>query len=168
MICFEALLTMWHPLYGFYIFNSTNCCKNVTYLKVNSFCIVLLCSKKRYGCVLQNPDIPIVPACVTMLRHLLHHDYTLRHNLSHDPAIYYDLVRGQLLPTPTCVGNVVSLECRNVTEPAQCLKTSVILGNPKKLEKIGAAIFHPSTRLHERSLTPFLFFSFFVIRFLRN
>lgn len=42
---------------------------------------------------LQSPNIPVVPACVTMLRHLLHHDYTLRRNLSHDPTIYYDLVR---------------------------------------------------------------------------
>ncbi|XP_070189691.1 rotatin-like isoform X1 [Littorina saxatilis] len=45
----------------------------------------------------QNPNIPVVPACVTMLRHLLHHDYTLRHNLSHDPNVYYDLLRVSLM-----------------------------------------------------------------------
>ncbi|XP_076470158.1 rotatin-like isoform X2 [Babylonia areolata] len=45
----------------------------------------------------QNPSLALVPACVTILRHLLHHDYTLRHNLTHDPDIYYDLVRASVL-----------------------------------------------------------------------
>ncbi|KAK7504713.1 hypothetical protein BaRGS_00004199, partial [Batillaria attramentaria] len=45
----------------------------------------------------QNPNTPLVLACVTMLRYLLHYDYTLRHNLSRDSSVYYDLLRGSLL-----------------------------------------------------------------------
>ncbi|XP_046578265.1 LOW QUALITY PROTEIN: rotatin-like [Haliotis rubra] len=45
----------------------------------------------------QNANIPYLSACVTILRHLLHHDYTLRHNLAHDSQIYYCLVRVALM-----------------------------------------------------------------------
>ncbi|XP_071091563.1 rotatin-like [Haliotis cracherodii] len=45
----------------------------------------------------QNVDIPYLSACVTILRYLLHHDYTLRHNLAHDSQIYYCLVRVALM-----------------------------------------------------------------------
>ncbi|ESO98430.1 hypothetical protein LOTGIDRAFT_231452 [Lottia gigantea] len=44
------------------------------------------------------PVLPnYLPACITMLRLLLHHDYTLHHNLSHDHQIYYTLIRAALL-----------------------------------------------------------------------
>ncbi|XP_050395156.2 rotatin [Patella vulgata] len=38
-----------------------------------------------------------LPACISILRYILHHDYNLRHNLAHDPQIYYTLLRVALL-----------------------------------------------------------------------
>lgn len=40
-----------------------------------------------------NENLPYVPACVTILRYLVHHDYVLRHKLAHDADIYLNLLR---------------------------------------------------------------------------
>ncbi|XP_041375404.1 rotatin-like [Gigantopelta aegis] len=45
----------------------------------------------------QNASLVLVPACVSTVRHLVHHDYTLRHNLAHDAEVYYCLLRVGLL-----------------------------------------------------------------------
>ncbi|KAK3799170.1 hypothetical protein RRG08_051444 [Elysia crispata] len=40
---------------------------------------------------------PYVPACITMLKYLLHHDYSLRHTLARDNNLYNTLLRVSLL-----------------------------------------------------------------------
>ncbi|KAK3610373.1 hypothetical protein CHS0354_008649 [Potamilus streckersoni] len=44
-----------------------------------------------------NNYVSYLPACVTILRHLIHHDYSQRHKFAHDSKIYYTLLRVALL-----------------------------------------------------------------------
>ncbi|KAL3860206.1 hypothetical protein ACJMK2_010362 [Sinanodonta woodiana] len=44
-----------------------------------------------------NNYVPYLPACITILRHLIHHDYSQRHKFAHDSKIYYTLLRVALL-----------------------------------------------------------------------
>ncbi|XP_052274853.1 rotatin-like isoform X2 [Dreissena polymorpha] len=44
-----------------------------------------------------NSTMQYLPACMTILRHLVHNDYTLRHKLAHDASLYLTLFRVGLL-----------------------------------------------------------------------
>ncbi|XP_060587035.1 rotatin-like, partial [Ruditapes philippinarum] len=44
-----------------------------------------------------NNNIQYLPGCMTVLRHLIHHDYSLRHKMAHNASLYYTLLRVALL-----------------------------------------------------------------------
>ncbi|XP_022091951.1 rotatin-like isoform X2 [Acanthaster planci] len=46
--------------------------------------------------------LPMIPACLCILRHILHEDPSLRHELAHQDYIYYLLIRAGLLCYPDC------------------------------------------------------------------
>ncbi|XP_070575583.1 rotatin-like [Ptychodera flava] len=45
----------------------------------------------------EQEQVVFIPACLTVLRQLIHQDYSLRHQLAHDFTIYFVLIRSALL-----------------------------------------------------------------------